>query len=136
VIGLGLFYTFISAMVLAGNGAKSSVETSIRASPLDLVFGLREAHLGSCLLDVYKLLLVIGSFACALAFHNAASRYLYALGREIPSSAVRSTVGATHSQHGSPHIASATQAVITLVIVLLFPGFTAVQVPDANGVPV
>jgi amino acid transporter len=49
---------------------------------------------------------------------------------------VRSTVGATHSKHGSPHIASATQAVITLVIVLLFAGFTAVQVPDANGVPV
>jgi len=39
-------------------------------------------------------------------------------------------------KHGSPYIASATQAVITLVIVLLFAGFTAVQVPDANGVPV
>ena len=43
------------------------------------------ANLGSVLLDIYKILLVIGSFACALAFHNAASRYLYALGREIPS---------------------------------------------------
>ena len=86
VIGLGLFYTFISAMVLAGNGAKTSVETSISASPLDLFFGLVQANLGGVLLDVYKILLVIGSFACALAFHNAASRYLYALGREIPSS--------------------------------------------------
>jgi amino acid transporter len=133
-IGLGLFYTFISAMVLAGNGAKTSVETSISASPLDLFFGLVKANVGSVLLDIYKILLVIGSFACALAFHNAASRYLYALGREIPSSAARSTVGATHSRHGSPYIASATQSVITLV--LLFAGFTAVQVPDANGVPV
>ena len=136
VIGLGLFYTFISAMVLAGNGAKASVETSISASPLDLFFGLVQANLGGFLLDVYKILLVIGSFACALAFHNAASRYLFALGREIPSSAARSTIGATHPKHGSPYIASATQAVITLVIVLLFAGFTAVQVPDANGVPV
>jgi amino acid transporter len=132
VIGLGLFHTFISAMVLAGNGAKTSVETSISASPLDLFFGLVEANLGTFLLDVYKVLLVIGSFACALAFHNAASRYLYALGREIPSSAVRSTVGATHAKHGSPYIASAVQAGITLVIVLLFAGFTAVQVPDAK----
>ena len=48
------------------------------------------------LLDIYKILLVIGSFACALAFHNAASRYLFALGREIPFSAAQYTVGAAH----------------------------------------
>src|SRR4051794_40173580 len=136
VVGLGLFYTFISAMVIAGNGAKASVETSISVSPLDLFFGLVDAKLGGVLLDVYKILLVIGSFACALAFHNAASRYLFALGREVPSSAVRSTIGATHPKHGSPYIASATQAVITLLIVLSFAFFTAVQVPDADGIPV
>ncbi|MDT5018498.1 MAG: hypothetical protein QOD39_4658 [Mycobacterium sp.] len=136
VIGLGLFYTFISALVLAGNGAKTSVEASISASPLDLFFNLVDAKLGGVLLDVYKVLLVIGSFACALAFHNAASRYLFALGREIPSDAVRKTVGAAHPTHGSPYIASAIQGVITLVLVLLFFFFTAVQVPDANGTPV
>ncbi|ABM12893.1 APC family permease [Mycolicibacterium vanbaalenii] len=136
VIGLGLFYTFISAMVLAGNGAKASVEASISASPLDLFFNLVDANLGGFLLDVYKILLVIGSFACALAFHNAASRYLFALGREIPSDKVKSTLGAAHPRHGSPYIASAVQALITMVIVLLFFGFTAVQVPDATGVPV
>jgi amino acid transporter len=136
VIGLGLFYTFISAMVLAGNGAKTSVEASISASPLDLFFNLVHAKLGGGLLDVYKALLVIGSFACALAFHNAASRYIFALGREIPSAKVQSTIGAAHPKHGSPYIASAVQSVLTLVIVLLFAFFTAVQVPDANGTPV
>ena len=136
VIGLGLFYTFISAMVIAGNGAKTSVEASISANPLDLFFGLVDANLGGVLLDVYKALLVIGSFACALAFHNAASRYLFALGREIPSDKVKNTIGSTHPKHGSPWIASSIQSVITLVIVLLFAFFTAVQVPDANGVPV
>ncbi len=136
VIGLGLFYTFVSAMVLAGNGAKTSVEASISASPLDLFFHLVDAKLGGVLLDVYKILLVIGSFACAMAFHNAASRYLFALGREIPSDGVRRTVGAAHPTHGSPYIASALQSGITLVLVLLFAFFTAVQVPDANGSPV
>jgi amino acid transporter len=136
VVGLGIFYTFISAMVLAGNGAKESIETSVSASPLDLFFGLVKTNLGGALLDIYKILLVIGSFACALAFHNAASRYLYALGREIPLRAARSTVGATHLKHGSPYIASALQSATTLVLVLLFAGFTAVQVPDASGTPV
>jgi amino acid transporter len=136
VVGLGLFYTFISAMVLAGNGAKTSVEASISASPLDLFFHLVDAKLGGVLLDVYKILLVIGSFACAMAFHNAASRYLFALGREIPSDKIKSTVGAAHPTHGSPYVASAIQSVITMVLVLLFFFFTAVQVPDANGTPV
>jgi amino acid transporter len=136
VIGLGLFYTFISAMVLAGNGAKKSVEASISASPLDLFYGLVQTNLGGVPLDIYKILLVIGSFACAMAFHNAAARYLFALGREIPSNAVRRTIGAAHPTHGSPYIASAVQSLITLILVLLFAVFTAVQVPDANGTPV
>lgn len=136
VVGLGLFYTFISAMVIAGNGAKASVETSISASPLDLFFNLVQSNLGGVLLDVYKGLLVIGSFACALAFHNAASRYLYALGREMPSEKIKNTLGGTHPEHGSPYIASTIQSVITLLIVLAFAFFTAVQVPDANGTPV
>jgi amino acid transporter len=123
-------------MVIAGNGAKTSVETSISASPLDLFFGLVKTNLGSVPLDIYKILLVIGSFACALAFHNAASRYLFALGREIPAGAVRKTVGAAHVKHGSPYIASAVQSAITLTLVVLFAIFTAVQVPDADGNPV
>jgi amino acid transporter len=136
VIALGLFYTFISAMVIAGNGKKTSVESSISSNPPDLLFKLVDANLGGVLLDVYKILLVIGSFACAMAFHNAASRYIFALGREIPSDAVRKTIGAAHPTHGSPYIASAVQSIITLVLVLLFTFFTAVQVPDENGIPV
>ncbi len=133
VVGLGLFYTFISAMVIAGNGAKNSVEASISANPLDLFFKLVEGKLGAVPLDVYKILLVIGSFACALAFHNAASRYLFALGREIPSDRVKNTFGSTHPKHGSPYIASTVQSVITLAVVLSFAFFTAVQAADASG---
>ena len=133
VVGLGLFYTFISAMVIAGNGAKNSIETSISANPLDLFFKLVDSKLGAVPLDIYKILLVIGSFACALAFHNAASRYLFALGREIPSEKIKGTFGATHPKHGSPYIASSLQSIITLLIVLAFAFFTAVQSPDANG---
>jgi amino acid transporter len=136
VVGLGLFYTFISAIVIAGNGAKTSVESSISANPLNLFFGLVTGNLGGVVLDIYKILLVIGSFACALAFHNVAARYLFALAREIPSDKVKTTIGGTHAKHSSPYIASTIQSVITLVIVLAFAFFTAVQSPDANGNPV
>ena len=64
------------------------------------------------------------------------SPYLFALAREIPSAAAQKSIGAAHPKHGSPYIASTVQSVITLVIVLLFAFFTAVQVPDADGIPV
>jgi amino acid transporter len=61
---------------------------------------------------------MIGSFACGLAFHNAASRYLYAIGREVPIT--KNTLGATHGTHKTPHISSMLQSGITLVLTLGF----------------
>ena len=47
--------------------------------------------------------ILTGSFACAMAFHNAAMRYYYAMGREgiLPKA-----LGRTHPTHKSPHVAS------------------------------
>jgi amino acid transporter len=52
-----------------------------------------------------------------MAFHNTTARYLYSLGRErvLPTA-----LGRTHPRHRSPHIASITQSVVALIIVLLF----------------
>jgi amino acid transporter len=118
VVGLGLFYTFVSWMVIAGNGAKASIDLAANNS-LGMFVDLASNNLGgSWVGEIYLFLVVSGSFACALAFHNAASRYLYAIGREIPS--VRRSLGATHSKHGSPHISSAVQTVVTLVLTVAF----------------
>jgi amino acid transporter len=136
VIGLGIFYTFLSWMVVVGNGAKASVELSAGASPIDLWIGLVDANFGGFMVNVYKFLVVIGSFACALAFHNAAARYLYAMGRESVAPVVRKTLGHVNHKHGSPAIASFTQTGITILLIVLFQLFTNVYVPDANGNPV
>ncbi|HEX3931319.1 MAG TPA: APC family permease [Nocardioides sp.] len=118
VVGLGLFYTFVSWMAVSGTGAKQSIATSAGSNPVDLMKGTFDQYLGHPSTYVFDFLIVTGSFACALAFHNAASRYIYAIGREIPST--QNTLGATHAHHGSPHIASAIQSGITLVITILF----------------
>ena len=119
VIGLGVFYTFISWMAIAYAGKAGAVDVS-RTNAFDLFYAPTKANLGTAVLDIYQILTVTGSFACALAFHNAASRYLYAIGREGLSPALTRTLGSTHRRHGSPHISSAVQSVVTLVIVLLF----------------
>ena len=134
VIGLGLFYTFMSWLVVVGNGAAQSVEVSAGAAPVDLWLGLVGQNLGGFIEVVYKVLLVIGSFACALAFHNAASRYIFALGRESAAPAVRRTLGSVSTKHGSPAIASFVQSAITLVLCVLFLLFTNVYV-DGEAVP-
>jgi amino acid transporter len=133
VIGLGLFYTFMSWMVIVGQGPKAAVEYSTSASPVNLWLTLVDRNLGGAALGLYKILLVVGSFACAMAFHNAASRYIYALARETPWAGLRDTVGAAHRVHQSPAIASWIQTGITVVLMVLFFLFTAVRAPDANG---
>ncbi|MEP6760467.1 MAG: APC family permease [Sporichthyaceae bacterium] len=118
VIGLGLFYTFVSWMMIAGNGVKQAIEKA-NTDSIGLWVDLAENKLGGSFVgDLYLLLIVMGSFACGLAFHNAASRYIYAIGRDLPATA--NTIGRTHGVHRSPHIASVVQSVITLVLTLGF----------------
>lgn len=118
VVGLGIFYTFVSWMVISGNGLRQSIDLAANNS-VGMFVGLAEENLGGAWVgNVYEFLIVAGSFACGLAFHNAASRYLYAIGREVP--ALQNNLGATHAKHRSPHIASATQTAITVVLTLGF----------------
>ena len=118
VVGLGLFYTFVSWMMIAGNGEKQSIERA-NTDPIGLWVKLAENKLGGSFVgDIYLFLIVVGSFACGLAFHNAASRYIYAIGRELP--ATKHNLGRTHGVHQTPHIASIVQTVITLVLTVGF----------------
>ena len=118
VVGLGLFYTFVSWMMIVGNGEKQSIEKA-NTDSIGLWVDLAEDKLGGSFIgDIYLFLIVVGSFACGLAFHNAASRYLYAIGREVPVTA--NNLGRTHGVHHTPHIASLTQSIITLVLTIGF----------------
>jgi amino acid transporter len=121
VIGIGLFYVFISWMAVAGTGPQQSIELAQDAATAgDIFFGPVREYYGEWAITMFNILLVTGSFACGMAFHNCASRYLYALGREGLSKGLQKTLGATHAKHGSPYIASLVQSGVTLVIILAF----------------
>lgn len=117
VTGVGLFYTFVSWMAVAGNGAAGSISRAQSANPLDMFFHPTEIFVGHWAVLVFQWLMMTGSFACGLAFHNCAARYGYALGREglLPR-----VMGHTHHKHGSPHIASYVQMVVAAVWILGF----------------
>ncbi|MDF3149193.1 MULTISPECIES: APC family permease [unclassified Streptomyces] len=117
VIGVGIFYIYVSWMTIAGNGLKASVEISAGTSPLDLFFDPAHSYLGAWAVDAFQWLLITGSFACGMAFHQCAARYLYAIGRE---GFLHPALGRTHARHGSPYIASIVQSVIAVGLVGAF----------------
>ena len=68
-----------------------------------------------------QVLILTGSFACAMAFHNVTMRYFYAMGREgiLPKA-----LGSTHNKHKVPHVANVTTLVVALVIMLIWGVFS------------
>lgn len=59
-------------------------------------------------------LVIGGSFACALAIHNSAARYLFAFGRD---SLLWHRLGEAHPKHASPWVASLTQTLFATLLV-------------------
>ncbi|MER7503934.1 amino acid permease [Nonomuraea pusilla] len=105
-------------MTVAANGVTAPEKAAKEFA--GIFFTPTQEMLGTWAVDLFKILILTGSFACSMAFHNCASRYLYAIGRENLIPGTRSTLGRTHPEHGSPHIAGFLQTAISVVIVLAF----------------
>ncbi|MFE7169010.1 APC family permease [Streptomyces sp. NPDC057616] len=120
VLGVGVFYVLVSWMAIVGNGETEAVRAASSANPLALFFGPTERYVGHWAVVVMQWLMITGSLACGMAFHNCAARYLYALGREGVLPSLRNTVGRTHGRHGSPHLAGLVQTAVSAVLVGAF----------------
>ena len=62
-------------------------------------------------------LIITSTFACAMAFHAAATRYFYAMGRE---GILNRWLGKTHKRWQSPYAGSFFQSGVAAVLILLF----------------
>ena len=112
VMGLGLFYIWtswcaVSAYPTTGDMlAKASKDASnFFLTPIGTFVGPWAALLMS-------VLILTSSFACGMAFHNTAARYLYSLGRE---GALPHFLGNTHDTYKSPYVASIVQSVLAAI---------------------
>ncbi|KOV60288.1 APC family permease [Streptomyces sp. MMG1121] len=120
VLGVGVFYVFVSWMAITGNGEAEAVKAASSANPLAMFFNPTERYVGHWAVDVMQWLMITGSLACGMAFHNCAARYLYALGREGVVPSLKNTIGRTHARHGSPHLAGLVQTAVTAVLLGAF----------------
>jgi amino acid transporter len=117
VIGLGIFYTITSWAAISGYHSTHEAAFVAQNDSANFFFIPAKEFGNEFLKDALSYFIITGSFACGMAFHNTTARYLYSLGRErvLPTA-----LGRTHERHRSPHIASITQSVVALIIVLLF----------------
>lgn len=113
---LAIFYTFSAWVVITSYGPTGAVAAAQGDDVANLVFNSAGSYLGMWAVDIMQVLLVTSSFAAALAFHNAASRYHYALGRErvLPS-----WLGRVSVRHGSPIAGVLAQTAVTAVVLAI-----------------
>jgi amino acid transporter len=73
VIALGVLYTFTAWMVIDGHGFSNAVTAGAK-DPINFFYTVNQHYVGKWAKDLMQWLIVTGSFACGMAFHNAASR--------------------------------------------------------------
>jgi amino acid transporter len=113
---LGVVY-FLTAWLTVGAAGVTQARGLASSELGNLFFDLAAQNVGSGLRDAMAVLTCTGVLAALLAIQNAASRYVFALGRE---GALPSALGRYHTRHLSPHIASVTVSTIGAVVVLAF----------------
>lgn len=137
-IGLGILYTFWSWMLVSAYGSSQdqwvwsvafqygiqgdapavSPGAGLPAGDYSSVFfPVVNEFAGIGIENIFRVLIITGSFACSLAFWNTANRYLFAMGREgiLPR-----VFGRTHAKHKSPFVAATTLFVFCCIVTSLF----------------
>lgn len=130
VIGLGIFYVITSWAAISGYHSLHEAAQTAQKNSAEFFFIPTKDFVGGGVRDVMSYLIITGSFACGMAFHNTAARYFYSLGRERVVPAV---LGRTHHRWKSPHIATLTQSGIAALIVLGFAIFTGTHDPAGQA---
>ena len=130
VIGLGVFYVLTSWAPFAGYATLKDAIGQAQTNAGQFYLGPAQQFIGLGVDQALSVLIITGSFACGMAFHNTAARYFYSLGRE---KVLPAALGRTHPRWKSPHIASITQSVIAAVIVVLFAIFAGRDNPTQQA---
>jgi amino acid transporter len=130
VIGLGIFYIITSWAPFAGYSSVHAAAVQATSNAAAYYIAPANAIAGKWVGSLLSYLIITGSFACGMAFHNTTSRYFYSLGREglLPRA-----LGKTHKHYQSPYIASILQSVIAAIIVIGFALFTGSNDPASQA---
>jgi amino acid transporter len=116
VLSLGVLFTLTAWSVILGHGLKNAASDALNNGGT-FFFGVTGHFVSPFAKDVMEWLIITSTFACAMAFHAAATRYFYAMGRE---GVLKKWLGYTHKRWQSPYAGSFFQSGVAAVLVLLF----------------
>ena len=113
---LALFYGFATWIATVGFGTKGILTVLAGKDFGNMYFMLANSYLGHAAQVVMEVLIITSVFAAIIAFHNASTRYMFALGREhiLPR-----RFALTHDTYQSPSFGSLVMTVLSAVAVLV-----------------
>lgn len=114
VILIGLLYTFAGwALVMAWGPSHVVDAAAVDAGGMMVLTAA--TYLGPVGMAVVEVLIVTSMFACVLSFHNVLTRYLHSMARV---NLLPARLADVHARHISPYVASLTQTVSAVVLLL------------------
>jgi len=118
IAGVGILYS-LSTWALTVAVGPENIVAAAGTDQTDLMFNVGANYLGSAFIDVGHVLFITSLFAALISFHNTASRYLFALGRErvLPAK-----LGQTSGRTGAPYYGSLAISGLGLLAIVLFAG--------------
>jgi amino acid transporter len=124
VIVITVLFSLTAFAMVTGLGASNVVERVATIStglvnPAEVLFSLASDYVGPWMSTVMSILVLSSLFAGLLAFQNAASRYLFAMGRGGVLPKRLNTV----NRRGAPGAASIVTSVITGAVIVIFAAF-------------
>lgn len=130
VVGLGLFYILTSWCAVSAYENEAAMIKAAATDSSNFFLGPIETFVGPWARELMSVLILTSSFACGMAFHNTAARYMYSLGRE---GVLPSFLGNTHDKHKSPHVASTVQSVLAATWLGAFAVLLGTDDPNAQA---
>lgn len=115
VVFTSAFYALMTWVMVLAYGRSEAMQVALE-DPGNMVVNAASDYLGTGVVLVVQILVVTGSFAAILAFHNAISRYFFSLGREkvLPQG-----LGYVREIAQSPHRGSLTVGIVNTVLLLV-----------------
>ncbi len=131
IILIGVLHALAAWAIVSAVGVNEAQETALgHLDGGDLTLMLMEQYMGPVMGIVAIILLVVSLFAAQLTFHNAAARYMFALGR---ARVLPRWLGKT-AANGSPQRALAVNLIFGLVVAGIFAVANETD-PEGNPLP-
>ncbi len=130
VIGLGIFYTITSWAAVSAFPTQDDMLVKAVGDSSNFFITPLETFVGPWASALMGILIMTSAFACGMAFHNTAARYIYSLARE---GVLPRTFAATHDTFKSPHIASILQSFLAALWIGLFAYSYGTNDPNAQA---